>query len=100
MLGVGARQGLRRPLARGLSAYVGREREMDVLRRALAGLRATELQVIDVVAEAGMGKSRLVYEFRQRIGKEQMFILLGRCSPDGRQTPSCGSSMSCAAHFR
>jgi class 3 adenylate cyclase len=73
-------------VGRGLSAYVGRERELDVLRRALADSRG-ELRLIDVVAEAGMGKSRLVYEFRQRIGKEQMFILLGRCSPDGCPQP-------------
>ena len=33
-----------------------------------------------------MGKSRLVYEFRQRIGKERAFVLSGSCSPDGQQT--------------
>ena len=34
-----------------------------------------------------MGKSRLLHEFRQRVGKEQAFILSGSCSPDGQQTP-------------
>ena len=34
-----------------------------------------------------MGKSRLLHEFRQRIGKERAFILSGSCSPDGQQTP-------------
>ena len=43
--------------------------------------------MIDIVAEPGMGKSRLLHEFRQRVGKEQAFILTGSCSPDGRQTP-------------
>ena len=43
--------------------------------------------MIDIAAEPGMGKSRLLYEFRQRIGQEQAFILTGSCSPDGRQTP-------------
>ena len=43
--------------------------------------------MIDIVAEPGMGKSRLLYEFRQRIGKEQVFVLSGSCSPDGQQTP-------------
>ena len=71
---------------RGLSAYVGRERELDVLERALAEAGG-ELRVIDVVAEPGMGKSRLLYEFRRRVGKEQAFILTGSCSPDGQQTP-------------
>jgi len=73
-------------LGRGLSAYVGRARETDVLARALDQARG-ELRVIDVVAEPGMGKSRLLYEFRQRIGKGQAFILTGSCSPDGQQTP-------------
>ena len=34
-----------------------------------------------------MGKSRLLYELRQRIGKERAFFLTGSCSPDGQQTP-------------
>ena len=34
-----------------------------------------------------MGKSRLLHEFRQRIGKDRAFILSGSCSPDGQQTP-------------
>ncbi len=63
-----------------------RTRQLEVLERALAKSR-DGLRVIDVVAEPGMGKSRLLYEFRQRIGKEQIFVLSGSCSPDGRQTP-------------
>ena len=73
-------------IGRGLSAYVGREREMETLERALAEARG-QLRVIDIVAEPGMGKSRLLYEFRQRIDKERAFILSGSCSPDGQQTP-------------
>ncbi len=73
-------------VGRGLSPYVGRERELDVLQRSLGDARG-ELRVIDIVAEPGMGKSRLLHEFRQRIGKEQAFILIGSCSPDGQQTP-------------
>jgi predicted ATPase len=34
-----------------------------------------------------MGKSRLLHEFRQRIGKERAFVLSGNCSSDGQQTP-------------
>ena len=47
----------------------------------------SELCVVDLAAEPGMGKSRLLHEFRQRIGKERAFILSGSCSPDGQQTP-------------
>jgi tetratricopeptide (TPR) repeat protein len=72
--------------ARGLSPYVGRERELDMLDRALADAR-NGLRIVDIVAEPGMGKSRLLHEFRQRVGKERAFILSGSCSPDGQQTP-------------
>jgi class 3 adenylate cyclase len=71
---------------RGLSTYIGREREMEVLERALAEARG-QIRVIDIVAEPGMGKSRLLHEFRQRVGKERAFPLTGNCSPDGRRTP-------------
>jgi class 3 adenylate cyclase len=73
-------------VGRGLSAYVGRERELDILERGLAEARS-QLHVIDVMAEPGMGKSRLLHEFRQRVGKESTFVLSGSCSPDGQQTP-------------
>jgi class 3 adenylate cyclase len=73
-------------VGRGLTTFVGREREMETLERGLAEAR-NELRVIDIVAEPGMGKSRLLHEFRQRVGNEQAFILTGSCSSDGRQTP-------------
>jgi len=72
-------------VTRGLSAFVGRERELDVLESALAEARS-QLRVIDLTAEPGMGKSRLLHEFRQRIGKDRAFVLSGSCSPDGQQT--------------
>ena len=62
-------------IGRGLTAYVGRERELDVLQRALAE-SGGDLHVIDVVAEPGMGKSRLLHEFRLRY--EQTFLLVGK----------------------
>jgi class 3 adenylate cyclase len=73
-------------VSRGLSAFVGRRRELDVLERGLAEARS-QLFVIDLAAEPGMGKSRLLHEFRDRIGKDRAFVLSGSCSPDGRQTP-------------
>ena len=71
-------------VSRGLSAFVGREHELEVLERALAEARL-QLRGIDLVAEPGMGKSRLLHEFRQRIGKDA-FVPSGSCSPDGQQT--------------
>jgi class 3 adenylate cyclase len=83
------RQGVTRfetAVGRGLSPYVGREPELEVLERGLVNARS-QLCVIDLAAEPGMGKSRLLHEFRQRIGKERAFVLSGSCSPDDQQTP-------------
>jgi class 3 adenylate cyclase len=73
-------------LSRGLSAFVGRERELEILERRLADAH-NRLCLVDVAAEPGMGKSRLVHEFRDRIGREGAFVLSGSCSPDGQYTP-------------
>jgi class 3 adenylate cyclase len=84
----GLRQGATRfeaAVTRGLTVFVGREREMKLLERCLAEA-INQLHVVDVAAEPGMGKSRLLYEFQKRIG-EGTFILSATCSPDGQQTP-------------
>ena len=80
------RRGSKRRSAGASAPIVGRERELEVLERGLDKARI-QLGVIDLVAEPGMGKSRLLHEFRQRIGKDRAFILSGSCSPDGQQTP-------------
>src|ERR1700724_3172080 len=52
---------------RGLTKFVGREREVAEMKRALELVRAGHGQIVAAVAEAGTGKSRLVYEFKQLI---------------------------------
>ena len=49
---------------RGLTKFVGRERELAELQRALELARSGHGQIVAAVAEAGTGKSRLVYEFK------------------------------------
>jgi class 3 adenylate cyclase/tetratricopeptide (TPR) repeat protein len=49
--------------ARGLTRFVGRQTELEVLRQTLAQAGAGHGQVVAMVGEAGVGKSRLVYEF-------------------------------------
>jgi class 3 adenylate cyclase/tetratricopeptide (TPR) repeat protein len=49
---------------RGLTRFVGRERELDQLGRARELALGGQGQVVGVVAEAGTGKSRLLYEFK------------------------------------
>jgi class 3 adenylate cyclase/tetratricopeptide (TPR) repeat protein len=73
-------------LSRGLSAFVGRERELEVLEHGLAEARS-RLRVVDIAADPGIGKSRLLHEFRRRIGADSAFVLSGSCSPDAEHTP-------------
>ena len=83
------RQGVARfeaAVSRGLSSFVGREHELEVLERGLDKAHS-EICVIDIAAEPGMGKSRLLHEVRQRIGNGRAIVLAGSCSPDGQQTP-------------
>jgi len=49
--------------ARGLSPFVGRDAELDRLRHALERARAGHGQVVALVGEPGVGKSRLFWEF-------------------------------------
>lgn len=53
---------------RGLTRFVGREQEFTQMLHALEDARAGHGQVIGVMGEPGMGKSRLFYEFRRRSG--------------------------------
>ena len=52
---------------RGLSRFVGREAELHRLDRALAGARAGHGQAVAIVGEAGIGKSRLAWEFLEHL---------------------------------
>ncbi|HKQ57553.1 MAG TPA: adenylate/guanylate cyclase domain-containing protein [Candidatus Eisenbacteria bacterium] len=62
--GVGAaRTRLQATVRRGLTRFVGRDAEIELLRRAQERVATGRGQVVAVVGEAGVGKSRLVYEF-------------------------------------
>ncbi|MCA1847351.1 MAG: adenylate/guanylate cyclase domain-containing protein, partial [Actinobacteria bacterium] len=52
--------------ARGFSPFVGRDPEMAVLEAALAAAQKGEGSAIGIVAEPGVGKSRLCYELNLR----------------------------------
>jgi class 3 adenylate cyclase len=55
---------------RGLTKFVGRERELEQMKCALELARSGHGQLIAVVAEAGTGKSRLFYEFKATLPDE------------------------------
>jgi class 3 adenylate cyclase len=54
---------LQRAAGRGLTKFVGRQREMDTLRHSAEQARARRGQIVAVMADPGVGKSRLFYEF-------------------------------------
>jgi adenylate cyclase len=65
--GVGtARSRLDLSRERGFSRFVGRSEEMALLDDALARARAGEGAAVGIVAEPGIGKSRLCHEFAER----------------------------------
>ena len=59
----------RRGGARALTPLVGREEELDLLSRRWERARAGEGQLALIVGEPGIGKSRLIEEFRARLGE-------------------------------
>src|SRR5207248_1968493 len=64
LLGAGtARTRLQAAAARGLTRFVGRNAEVDTLRRTLEQAGAGQGQLVALVGEPGVGKSRLVWEF-------------------------------------
>jgi class 3 adenylate cyclase/tetratricopeptide (TPR) repeat protein len=58
-----ARTRLRASAAHGLTRFVGRDAEIELLRRALEKTARGQGQIVAVVGEPGVGKSRLFFEF-------------------------------------
>jgi class 3 adenylate cyclase/tetratricopeptide (TPR) repeat protein len=56
------RRRLQAAAARGLTPFVGRQPELEALHQTLTQAKASQGQVVALVGEAGVGKSRLVYE--------------------------------------
>jgi class 3 adenylate cyclase/tetratricopeptide (TPR) repeat protein len=74
---------------RGLTPLVGREREVAHLEDLFRQVKSAGGQVAFVVGEAGIGKSRLVYELRRRLAEagERATLLEGRCVSFGQSIP-------------
>jgi class 3 adenylate cyclase/tetratricopeptide (TPR) repeat protein len=72
---------------RTLSPFVGRERELATLEALFTQVASGQGQVVGIVAEAGGGKSRLLYEFRQRLAGKRVTYLEGCCLSYGGSIP-------------
>jgi class 3 adenylate cyclase len=64
---------------RGLTPFVGQKRELEILLDAFQRARAGRGQAISIMSEAGVGKSRLLYEFRKAVANEDATFLEGKC---------------------
>ncbi|MHC4104384.1 MAG: AAA family ATPase, partial [Planctomycetota bacterium] len=72
---------------KGLTSFTGRERELATLYACLEKTLAGDGQFVTVAGEAGVGKSRLIYEFRHSLNREEITVLQGRCQSYGTSIP-------------
>ncbi len=74
---------------RGLTTFVGRERELALLVDRFREAAAGRGQVVFVAGDAGIGKSRLLYELRRALGDLALPVtwLEGQCVSFGQSIP-------------
>jgi class 3 adenylate cyclase/tetratricopeptide (TPR) repeat protein len=70
-----------------LTPFVGRAHELGVLQDLLARAETGRGQVVGIVGEAGVGKSRLFHEFRRSQRGRAVTFLEGRCLSYGSSIP-------------
>jgi len=75
------------PGERPLSHFVGRDRELRALRDLLAEVEAGRGQVVGVVGEPGVGKSRLLLELQHALAGRRSAYVEGRCLSFGSAIP-------------
>jgi class 3 adenylate cyclase/tetratricopeptide (TPR) repeat protein len=63
----------------GLVPFVGRHHDMDSIAAVFQHVKEGCGQSLSIVSEAGMGKSRLLYEFRKTMINQEVFFLEGKC---------------------
>ena len=81
------RRRLQAAVARGLTRFVGRQTELDALSHAQERAGAGHGQVVALVGEAGVGKSRLVYEFVHSHRTYDWLVLESASVSYGKATP-------------
>ena len=82
-----ARSRLQASARRGLSRFVGRAPELGQLREAIERAAAGRGQVVAVVGEPGVGKSRLFHEVTHAVPRPDWLVLESRSISYGKATP-------------
>ena len=72
---------------RGLTSFVGRNRELELLLDSLERVKEGTGQAFSIIGEAGIGKSRFLYEFRKMVSSEDITFLEGKCLSYGKGIP-------------
>lgn len=72
---------------RALHPFVGRTQELATLQALWTQAQAGRGHVVGLVGEPGIGKSRLLHEFRQRLQEQRALYLAGRCFSYGQMVP-------------
>jgi DNA-binding winged helix-turn-helix (wHTH) protein/tetratricopeptide (TPR) repeat protein len=72
---------------RALIPFIGRQQEITVLQRLAEQAITSRGQVVSIVGEPGMGKSRLVYEVTRSLSRSDIVTLEGRCVSYGSLVP-------------
>ena len=70
-----------------MATFVGRQQEMAVLQSRMGAALRGRGQLVSIVGDAGIGKSRLLYEFSQSVGTDQIAYIEGRCLSYGSTIP-------------
>jgi class 3 adenylate cyclase/tetratricopeptide (TPR) repeat protein len=81
------RRRLQAAVARGLTRFVGRQTELAALHQALERAVAGHGQVVALIGEAGVGKSRLVYELVHSHRTQGWMVLESASVSYGKATP-------------
>ncbi len=85
VLGVSAvRSRLGASVARGLTSFLGRDVELELIRQGLDIVREGNGQAIAISGEAGIGKSRLIWEFTHSAYVDNCLVLEGQSSAYGK----------------
>ena len=70
-----------------VSMFVGRHRELELLSSRLESANRGQGQIVGISGEAGIGKSRLIFEFRESLADKPVTYVEGQCRSYGSTSP-------------
>jgi len=70
-----------------LTGFVNREKELAMINDLFSEAKKSRGQVLCIVGDAGRGKSRLIYEFKNQLDQEKIRYLESQCTAFGKNVP-------------